>query len=90
LTVDNKSGFSLRSIISRLVQRRRDARTVRQLLELSDPILRDIGLTRYDVITGAASSSAKLLSGAAPENCRVLPANDASSASAVSRVVLAA
>lgn len=82
MTVENKSGFSLRSIIARIIQRRREARTARQLLDLSDTLLRDIGLTRYDVMAGAAN--------AASDNRRILAANDASSASVVARVVLAA
>ena len=94
MTVENKSGFSLRSIIARIIQRRREARTARQLLDLSDTLLRDIGLTRYDVMAGAASSwtrsPERLLSNAASDNRRILAANDASSASVVARVVLAA
>lgn len=43
------SGFSLRSIVSHLVKRRRDARAMRALVELPDYVLADIGLTRFDV-----------------------------------------
>lgn len=42
-------GFSLRSLISHILKRRRDARSVRTLNELPDSVLADIGLTRFDV-----------------------------------------
>lgn len=94
MSVQKTSGFSLRSLFARYIQHRREVRAVRQLLELPDSLLRDIGLTRFDVVAAATASGrqspAKILSSAASENRRYLPANDASSASVVARTVLAA
>lgn len=87
-------GFWPSNLIKRLIQRRRDAKAVRQLLDLPDSLLRDIGLTRYDVVravnSAGGSRPSRLLSSAAHENRGVLPANDAGSASVVARAVLAA
>ncbi|NTF17021.1 DUF1127 domain-containing protein [Agrobacterium rubi] len=94
MTDHDLSGFSLRSIINRYLQRRREVRAVRQLLELSDTLLNDIGLTRYDVLAAVRAPSrrspASLISSAAAENRRLQPANDASSAPVAPTVALAA
>lgn len=42
-------GFSLRSLISYIIQRRKDARSTRALLDLPDAVLNDIGINRWDV-----------------------------------------
>lgn len=49
MTDCEKSGFSLRSLLSRFLARRRELRTARELLSLSDAMLRDIGVSRWDV-----------------------------------------
>jgi uncharacterized protein YjiS (DUF1127 family) len=72
LTDHNKRGYSLQSIITRFIERRREARAVRQLLELPDSMLRDIGLTRWDVqaaVSGfGGGTPSKSLARAASEN----------------------
>ncbi len=79
MTDHTKRGFSLQSIISRFIERRREARAVRQLLELPDSMLRDIGLTRWDVrvaISGAKGCApSKSLARAASENRTLQAAN---------------
>jgi uncharacterized protein YjiS (DUF1127 family) len=72
LTDHTKRGYPLQSIIARFVERRREARAVRQLMELPDSMLRDIGLTRWDVqaaVSGfGGSTPSKSLARAASEN----------------------
>jgi uncharacterized protein YjiS (DUF1127 family) len=46
-----------RSLATRLAQWRNRARSRRQLLELDDRMLSDIGLTRYDVLHGRSRLS---------------------------------
>jgi uncharacterized protein YjiS (DUF1127 family) len=77
LTDHAKRGFSLQSIIARFIERRREARAIRQLLELPDAMLRDIGVSRWDVqsaITGRGCPS-KSLERAASENRTLQAAN---------------
>jgi uncharacterized protein YjiS (DUF1127 family) len=80
LTDNSKRGFSLQSILSRLTARRREARAIRQLRDLSDSMLRDIGLTRWDVEAAISGSGrfapSKSLDRAASEN-RILEAANA-------------
>jgi uncharacterized protein YjiS (DUF1127 family) len=76
LTDHAKRGFSLQSLISRFIERRREARAVRQLLELPDSMLRDIGLTRWDVQAAAGCyTPSKTLARAASENRTLQAAN---------------
>lgn len=76
LTDHAKRGFSLQSLIYRFIARRREARAVRQLLELSDSMLRDIGLTRWDVQAAAGCyTPSKSLARTASENRALLAAN---------------
>ena len=46
--------LSLKALIGRLLRRRSGTRNDRRLLDLNDHMLRDIGLTRYEVLYGAA------------------------------------
>jgi uncharacterized protein YjiS (DUF1127 family) len=46
--------LSLKALIGCLLHRRYATRSDRRLLELNDHMLRDIGLTRYEVLYGAA------------------------------------
>jgi uncharacterized protein YjiS (DUF1127 family) len=46
--------FSLKPLIVPLLQARNSARMRRHLLDLDDRMLRDIGLTRCEVVHGAA------------------------------------
>lgn len=63
-----KSSFFSRFFLSPLRQvaaARRDRRRVQELLHLSDAMLRDIGITRFDIqhavrTTGCSSASARL------------------------------
>ena len=49
--------LSLRRLVVRLSRSRSNALRRRQLLELHDRLLRDIGLSRYEVLYGAAFDS---------------------------------
>ena len=49
--------LSLRRLVVRLSHSRNNALRRRQLLELHDRLLRDIGLSRYEVLYGAAFDS---------------------------------
>jgi uncharacterized protein YjiS (DUF1127 family) len=46
--------LSLKALIGRLLRRRNAARNDRRLLDLNDHMLRDIGLSRHEVVYGAA------------------------------------
>jgi uncharacterized protein YjiS (DUF1127 family) len=46
--------LSLKALIGRLLRRRNVARNDRRLLDLNDHMLRDIGLSRHEVVYGAA------------------------------------
>jgi len=48
---------SKRSLVAFMLQWRNRSRCRRQLLDLDDRMLRDIGLTRYDVLHGKSSFS---------------------------------
>jgi uncharacterized protein YjiS (DUF1127 family) len=49
--------LSLKLLIAPLLRSRNDALRRRQLLELHDHLLRDIGLSRHEVLYGAAFDS---------------------------------
>lgn len=48
---------SKQSLAARIVQWRNRARSRRQLLDLDDRLLSDIGLTRYDILHSASQFS---------------------------------
>jgi Uncharacterized conserved small protein len=93
MSASSKREFSLTSLLSRYLERRREIRAARQLLELSDPILRDIGLTRHDILAAATApfwkSPAGIISRAAAENRR-LAANDLCAVAGTSPAAVAA
>jgi len=49
--------LTLKLVVARLLRSRSNALSRRQLLELNDRLLRDIGLSRHEVLYGAASDS---------------------------------
>ena len=56
-SVVRESKFSLKALVEPLLRSRKSALNRRQLLDLDDRLLRDIGLTRYEVLHGTAFHS---------------------------------
>ncbi len=56
-SVVRESKFSLKALVEPLLRSRKSALKRRQLLDLDDRLLRDIGLTRYEVLHGTAFHS---------------------------------
>lgn len=77
-----RRGFSLRSIFSHFLKRRREVRSMQSLMDLPDSVLADIGLTRFDVRAAVYSSwrdtpSACLVRVVGEKQARQEAANDA-------------
>jgi uncharacterized protein YjiS (DUF1127 family) len=56
-SVVKESKLSLKALVEPLLRSRKSALSRRQLLALNDRLLRDIGLTRYEVLHSAAFHS---------------------------------